>query len=79
MGLISLICCQFLPLPIIGLILGLNAKKMGTPSSGMATAGIILNIIALIFSVISIVFVAFNYSTLLETLEEIYGFCHPFL
>ena len=40
---------------------------------------IISYIIALIFSVISIVFVAFNYSTLLETLEEIYGFCRPFL
>ena len=79
LGLISLLCCQFLPLPIIGLILGLNAKKMGTPSSGMATAGVVLNIIALVISVISIVFMIFNWNWMIDTLEEIYGFCRAFL
>ncbi len=79
LGIISLVCCGFIPLPIIGLVLGLNAKSLNTPSSGMATAGIVLNTISLVFSAISICLAVFNWGWTEQIMENIYGFCRLFL
>ncbi|USP70924.1 DUF4190 domain-containing protein [Ruminococcus sp. FMBCY1] len=43
---IGLCCCA--PCGIVGLILGINSKKAKPENNGLATAGIILSIIALV-------------------------------
>ncbi|HAM05735.1 MAG TPA: hypothetical protein DCP72_00910 [Ruminococcaceae bacterium] len=43
---IGLCCCA--PCGIVGLILGINSKKANPENNGLATAGIILSIIALV-------------------------------
>ena len=46
LGIIGLCCCA--PCGIVGLILGINSKKAKPENNGLATAGIILSIIALV-------------------------------
>ncbi len=46
LGIIGLCCCA--PCGIVGLILGINSKKANPENNGLATAGIILSIIALV-------------------------------
>lgn len=57
LGILSVIVCCFtflcIPLSVVGLVLGIVAKKRG--SSGMATAGIVLNAVGLALSVILII------------------------
>ena len=46
LGIIGLCCCA--PCGIVGLILGINSKKAKPENNGMATAGIVLSVIALV-------------------------------
>lgn len=57
LGILSLIICG-LPLGIIGLVLGVqarNAMPEGTPDRGKATAGMVMSIIACVWGAIAIV------------------------
>lgn len=59
LGILSLIICGLgLPLGIIGLVLGVqarNAMPEGTPDRGKATAGMVMSIIACVWGAIAIV------------------------
>ena len=59
LGILSLIICGLgLPLGIIGLVLGVqarNAMPEGTPGRGKATAGMVMSIIACVWGAIAIV------------------------
>jgi putative exporter of polyketide antibiotics len=58
LGIVGLICCGFLA-GIPAIILGNSAKKeiaaSGQSGSGMATAGLVLGIIAVVWSVINVI------------------------
>lgn len=54
LGIVSFLCCG-LPCSIVGLILGIISKKRQPMNNGMATAGIVLCIIGLVFTVISLI------------------------
>jgi len=63
LGILAVICVVFgqggaavgIILGIVGLILGINAKKESDQNAGMATAGIVLSIIAIAICVLALV------------------------
>ncbi|MGN1126348.1 MAG: DUF4190 domain-containing protein [Ruminococcus sp.] len=56
LGIVSFFCCGSI-CSIVGLILGIVARKKNSVNNGMATAGIVLSIIALVLWAVYFVFV----------------------
>lgn len=55
LGIISVVCCYTLVPSILAIIFGAVARSRGTIRSGMATAGLVLGIIALVIGVLYII------------------------
>ena len=58
LSLVGLLCCFPLPFGIAAIVLSCISKKKNEPCTGMATAGLIIGIIAVVLGVISIIMMA---------------------
>ncbi len=56
LSLVSFVVCFGIVCSILGLVFGIKSKKLKPENNGMATAGIILSIIALVLSVVFLIF-----------------------
>ncbi|MCH5296177.1 MAG: DUF4190 domain-containing protein [Ruminococcus sp.] len=55
MGILSLVCCGSFVFSILGIIFGVISKQRQKENNGMATAGLVLSIIAIALSIIGII------------------------
>ena len=69
---VALMCFWYLALPsgIVGLILGIVAKKKG--QKGMATAGVVLSIIGLAIMVVVVILAAIGVAALNNSISSYY-------
>lgn len=75
LGILSIVCCAAwyvsAVLALVGLVLGIIAKSKG--NGGMATAGIVLSAIGLVFMIVIVVMLNVYQENILDWMTEFYN------